>query len=49
MKKILSALVISIACSASFVSAQSIMGSPSVTMNPTQWLLNQNYYSMGLF
>ena len=49
MKKILLALVISIAYSASFVSAQSIMGSPSVTMNPTQWLLNQNYYSMGYF
>ena len=49
MKKILLALIFAMVCSASFVSAQSIMGSPTAAMNPTQWLLNQNYYSMSYF
>jgi hypothetical protein len=49
MKKKLLVLTFAIICSVSPVAAQSIIGSPTVTMNPTQWLLNQNYYSMNYF
>jgi hypothetical protein len=49
MKKKLFALIFAVVCSVSPIAAQSIIGSPTVTMNPTQWLLNQNYYSMNYF
>jgi hypothetical protein len=43
------ALIFASAFSVLSASAQSITGSPTMTMNPTQWLLNQNYYSMSYF